>query len=50
MDSTQHEGRVQVTAVVGNVEEPRVIQQVAAEACGLRMKAIPSGNARDPRN
>ena len=45
MDSTPHEGRVQVTAVLGNVEEARVIQQVAAEACGLRMKAIPSGNA-----
>jgi hypothetical protein len=45
LDSTPHEGRVQVTAVLGKVEEARVIQQVAAEACGLRMKAIPSGNA-----
>lgn len=45
LDSTPHEGRVQVTAVSGNTEEARVIQQVAAEACGLRMKAIPSGNA-----
>lgn len=45
MDSTQHEGRVEVTAGLGNVQEARVIQQVAAEACGLRMKAIPSGNA-----
>ena len=44
MDSTPHEGRVQVTAVFDKVEEARVIQQVAAEACGLRMKAIPSGN------
>lgn len=44
MDSTPHEGSVQVTAVLGNVEEARVIQQVAAEACGLRMKAIESGN------
>jgi len=44
MDSTSHEGRVQVTAVSGNTEEARVIQQVAAEACGLRMKAMPSGN------
>jgi len=44
MDSTPHEGRVQVTAVLGNVEEARVIQQVAAEACGLRMKAVGSGN------
>jgi hypothetical protein len=44
LDSTPHEGRVQVTAVAANTEEARVIQQVAAEACGLRMKAIPSGN------
>lgn len=44
MDSTPHEGRVQVAAVLGDVEEARVIQQVAAEACGLRMKAVPSGN------
>ncbi|MGD1079037.1 MAG: hypothetical protein ABR881_12015 [Candidatus Sulfotelmatobacter sp.] len=43
-DSTPHEGRVQVTAVSGNVEEARVVQQVAAEACGLRVKAVPSGN------
>jgi hypothetical protein len=45
LDSTPHEGRVQVTAVSDKTEEARVIQQVAAEACGLRMKAIPSGNA-----
>ncbi len=44
MDSTPHEGRVQVTAVVGNVVEARVIQQVAAEACGLRMKTVANGN------
>ncbi len=44
MDSTPHEGRVQVTAVLGDVEEARVIQQVAAEACGLRMKAVTSGD------
>jgi hypothetical protein len=45
MDSTPHEGRVQVTAVLGDVEEARVIQQVAAEACGVRMKAVGSGNS-----
>jgi hypothetical protein len=45
MDSTPHEGRVQVTAALGSVEEARVIQQVAAEACGLRMKAVSSGNS-----
>jgi len=44
MDSTAHEGRVQVTVVSGNVEEARVIQQIAAEACGLRMKAVANGN------
>jgi hypothetical protein len=44
MGSTPHEGPVQVTAVLGNVEEARVIQQVAAEACGLRMKAFANGN------
>jgi hypothetical protein len=45
MDSTPHEGRVKVTAVLGNAEEARVIQQVAAEACGLRMKAVTSGDS-----
>src|ERR1700722_521044 len=44
MDSTQHEGPVHVTAVLGKVEEARVVQQVAAEACGLRMKALPGAN------
>ena len=44
MNSTPHEGRVQVTAVFAQVEEARVIQQVAAEACGLRMKAVTSGD------
>jgi hypothetical protein len=44
INSTPHEGRVQVTAVLDKVEEARVIQQVAAEACGLRMKAVTSGD------
>jgi hypothetical protein len=44
MGSTPHEGRVQVTASLGKVEEARVIQQVAAEACGLRIKASSSGS------
>jgi len=43
MTSTAHEGKVHVIAASGNVQETRVIQQVAAEACGLRMKAILSG-------
>jgi hypothetical protein len=44
MDSTQHEGAVHVTAALGKVEEARVVQQVAAEACALRMKASPGAN------
>jgi hypothetical protein len=44
MGSTPHEGRVQVTAVLGKLEEARVIQQVAAEACQLRIKAVASAN------
>ncbi len=43
MSSTPHEGAVRVTAVLGKVEEARMIQQVAAEACTLQVKAIPSG-------
>ena len=42
-DSTRNEGRVRVTAVTGGVQEARVVQQVATEACGLRVKAVPSG-------
>lgn len=45
LDSTPHEGTVRVTAVLGEkIEEARVIQQVAAEACALRMKATTSGD------
>jgi hypothetical protein len=43
MNSTQHEGQVKVTAGLDNVEEARVVQQVAAEACGLRMKSVANG-------
>jgi hypothetical protein len=45
MDSTPHEGPVKINAVLGSVEEARVVQQVAAEACSLHMKAIPSGDS-----
>jgi hypothetical protein len=41
MGSTAKEGPVRVTAAIGDVKEPRVIQQVAAEACQLRVKAMP---------
>jgi hypothetical protein len=48
LDSTAHEGLVRVTAALADrpdkVEEARVIQQVAAEACGLRMKTTTSGD------
>jgi hypothetical protein len=44
MNSTHNEGTVRVTAVLGNVQEARVVQQVAGEACRLSMKAVVSGN------
>jgi hypothetical protein len=43
-DSTTHEGPVRVKAIVNNVVEMRVVQQVASEACGLRMKTIQTGS------
>lgn len=45
MRSLAKQGPLQIVATVGDVAEPRVIQQVAAEACGLRMTASAS-----PRN
>ena len=44
MDSTAHEGPVQVKAIVKDVVETRVVQQVASEACGLRVKGTLTGN------
>jgi hypothetical protein len=44
MDSSTHEGPVQVKAIVKNVVETRVVQQVASEACGLRVKGTQTGN------
>ena len=44
MDSSAREGRVQVTAILGKAEEARVIQQVAAEPCALRMRAAENGS------
>jgi hypothetical protein len=43
MGSTPRQGRLQVVASIGETEEPRVIQQVASDACGLRMTAAPAG-------
>jgi hypothetical protein len=39
MPSTPKEGPVKVIATVGSAAEPRVIQQVASDACHLRIKA-----------
>lgn len=39
MGSSGKGGPVRITAAIGERNEPRVIQQVAAEACGLRIKA-----------
>lgn len=41
MASSSQGGAVRITAAIGDVTEPRVIQQVAAEACGLRIRSIP---------
>jgi hypothetical protein len=42
MGSTGKQGPLAVEASVGKASEPRVIQQVASEACGLRMRAATS--------
>lgn len=39
MSPTPKEGSVKVIATVGNNEEPRIIQQVASDACNLRITA-----------
>jgi hypothetical protein len=41
LGSTPKEGSVKVTANVADAAEPRVIQQVASDACNLRIKASP---------
>jgi hypothetical protein len=41
MDSTPKEGPVKVVAAVGEASEPSIIQQVASDACNLRIKAMP---------
>jgi hypothetical protein len=43
MGSTPRQGRLQIVASIGETAEPRVIQQVASDACGLRMTAAPAG-------
>jgi hypothetical protein len=44
MDSRPTQGTLEVTASLAHASEPRVIQQVASEACGLRMSAAPSAS------
>ena len=39
MGSTPKEGPMKVTASIGSAAEPRIIQQVASDACNLRIKA-----------
>ncbi|HVO64141.1 MAG TPA: hypothetical protein VMT53_24690 [Terriglobales bacterium] len=39
MSPTPKEGAVKVVATVGAADEPRIIQQVASDACNLRMHA-----------
>jgi hypothetical protein len=43
MGSRPKQGALQVVASIDNTEEPRVIQQFASEACGLRISAVPAG-------
>jgi hypothetical protein len=43
--SRPKQGVLKVVAALGEVSEPRVIQQVASDACGLRMSATPSGRS-----
>jgi hypothetical protein len=43
MGSTPKQGRLQILASIADVSEPRVIQQVASDACRLHMNAAPAG-------
>jgi hypothetical protein len=45
MDSRPNQGTLEVTATLGDTVEPRVIQQVASEACSLRMTATSSNRS-----
>jgi len=45
MDSRPNQGMLEVTATLGDTAEPRVIQQVASEACSLRMTATSSNRS-----
>ena len=45
LGSSSKQGPLRVVASVGETAEPRVIQQVASEACGLRMQAASSSRS-----
>ncbi len=45
ISSAKKEGPVRVAAAIGNASEVRVVQQVAADACNLRIKASRVKNA-----
>jgi len=45
ISSAKKEGPVRIAAAIGNANEVRVVQQVAAEACNLRIKASRVKNA-----
>lgn len=45
ISSAKKEGPVRVAAAIGNANEVRVVQQVAADACNLRIKASRVKNA-----
>lgn len=45
VSSAKKEGPVRLAAAIGNANEVRVVQQVAADACNLRIKASRAKNA-----
>ncbi len=45
LDATRKGGPAQVVASLGNISEHRVVQQVASDACNLRIKAARKGNS-----
>lgn len=45
MDARPKQGALEVLASLGDTKEPRIIQQVASEACGVRMTATPAGHS-----
>jgi hypothetical protein len=44
ISSAKKEGPIRIGAAIGHADEVRVVQQVAADACNLRIKASPAKN------